>query len=162
MGILISLAGFVSVKNFLRTSTFASGVYWKWLHPAASIGSLVAAVKGHVQEESRRVSEIRKKKIDDVDLRGEYRRAHGLERHGDEGGFGGWAVKKSGRELGADGAVAAMEAPGLGRVDWVEDQIRKTEEEADRLAEAEKAVVAAVEAKRAAGKASEGKKSSWW
>lgn len=159
MGILISLAGFVSVKNFLRTSSFASGVFWKWLHPVASIGSLVTAVKGHVEEESRRVGEMRKKNVNDVDLRGEYRRAHGLEKQGGDGGFGGWAVKSSGREPGSDGAVIVVGGAPGGKGDWVEDQIRKTEEEAGRFVEEAKSaaeVVVAVEKRPGA------KKSSWW
>lgn len=165
MGILLGLAGFVSVKNFLKTSPFAGDVYWDWWSPRGSIGSVVMAVKNHIEAESRRVGEMRKKKVDDMELRGEYRRAHGLEQSGTEGGFGGWAVKRSGREPGSE-RIIQVEAPGLRRGDWVDDQIRKAEEEAEKLAEdarkaaAEGATVAV--APVTVPEEPVEKKSSWW
>lgn len=154
MGILLGLAGIVSVTNFLRTSRFAGGVFWDPWRPVASAGSVLVAVREHVEEESRRVGAQRKKKVEDVDLRGEYRRAHGLEKRGKEGGFGGWAVKLVGGGSGGGGGEGEAGAEAL--EDWVEVQLKEVEAEA--------ASEVAEEAKKAAAEVvPEKKKSSgWW
>lgn len=125
---------------------------------------MMTAIKQHVEAESARVGEMRKRKAEDIDLRGEYRRAHGLERSGDEGGFGGWAVKRSGREPGSEGGFIPERAPGLRRGDWVEDHIREAEEEAAKLVEdAKKAAAEGTAAPAVAtGEPAKKKKSSWW
>ncbi|KAI5847343.1 hypothetical protein DFP73DRAFT_377030 [Morchella snyderi] len=162
MGILITLAATVSIRNFLATSPFAANVRWEWMHPYESMRMFLVAVREHTEDQSRRVAEMRRRKVEDVELRGEFRKAHGLEKTGNEGGFGGWGVKKSGRE---PVAPAAQESKG----DWVEEQIMRAEEEAAMLVEAaerEKAVatekgemepetvIAAVE--------TPAKKKGWW
>lgn len=128
-----------------------------------SVRSMVTAVKDHAEEESRRVGEMRKKAVDDMDLRGEYRRAHGLEKTGGKGGFGGWGVKKSGRELEVmDNLVPVAEGPGSRSGDWVEDKIREAEVEAAKLAEEEVKEAAKEETVPAPVPEPEKKKSSWW
>ena len=82
------------MTNFLRTSPFAHLVYWDWAHPMAGMASLVDAVKMHMEEGSRQAQEKRKWKLDDLEKRAEYRKAHGLEKEGSEGGFGGWSFRR--------------------------------------------------------------------
>lgn len=168
IGILVVLAVTVMVKNFQRTSPFGDKLVWSWLHPYASMRTNSFVFRDHVNQESLRVAAMRKKLVDDMDLRGEYRRAHGLERYGDEGGFGGWSVKISGREPGRESPVV-MNPPAVSKQeDWVEDQITEAEvEEAKRAEEAVAAAAAAAAAKEAelvlaAAAAEKKKKSSWW
>lgn len=175
------LAATITVKNFQRTSPFGDRLYWRWLHPIASVRDNLFTLRDHVNEESLRVAAMRKKVVDDMDLRGEYRRAHGLERYGDEGGFGGWSVKISGREPGRPSPVVMPSTPVPRKEDWIEDQIEEAEvEEAKRvetksletkMIEAKRAEVAAAAARRAEAEAEaakqaalEGdkKKNSWW
>jgi hypothetical protein len=54
-------------------------------------------VKLHVEHTSVETAERRKRKVEDVQKRSEYRKAHGLE---GSGGFGDWTAKKKGEELG--------------------------------------------------------------
>lgn len=165
------LAGTVVVQNFRRTSPFGDQLVWSWLHPIASMKINVYVFRDHVNKESLRVDAMRKKLVDDMDLRGEYRRAHGLERYGDEGGFGGWSVKISGREPGRESPVIMNPPAAPRKNDWVEEQITEAEvEEAKRAEEAATAAAeaaataaeAAKEAEAVLAAAAEKKKSSWW
>lgn len=48
----------------------------------------------HLENESRLAEERRKERAREVERRGEYRRKHGLERTGNEGGWGGWGLRR--------------------------------------------------------------------
>ncbi|KAA8904816.1 hypothetical protein FN846DRAFT_779395 [Sphaerosporella brunnea] len=93
LGILFVLAGTVSVSNFLNTNEYGRQVQWDWHSPGESLRSFGKMWKASVEAESKRVAEARKRLVEDVEKRGEYRRAHGLEKAGEEGGFGDWAVR---------------------------------------------------------------------
>lgn len=54
----------------------------------------VDAVRMHWENESRVAEERRKERGKEVERRGEYRRRHGLEKVGGEGGLGGWGLKR--------------------------------------------------------------------
>lgn len=92
-----------------------------------------------MEAESFRVKEARKKLVDDVEKRGEYRKRHGLEQSGDEGGFGGFGSKRKGEDGRVRGALLvnqaalkeAEEDTGMETEEkWVEDGLKKMEEEA--------------------------------
>ena len=51
-----------------------------------------------MESESREAEARRRKKVEEIEKRGEYRKHHGLEREGAEGGFGGWSLRRSGEE----------------------------------------------------------------
>ena len=53
-----------------------------------------------MENESREAESRRKKKAEEIEKRGEYRRKHGLEREGAEGGFGGWSLRRSAEQQG--------------------------------------------------------------
>lgn len=60
-------------------------------HPFAYIGRWIEIYDLHVAYVSAQTAEKRKQKVDDVQKRSEYRKAHGLDQ--DEGVFGGWTAK---------------------------------------------------------------------
>lgn len=136
-----------------------------WSRPIESLKKLGAAYKLHVGERSAVVAEMRRRRIEDVEKRGEFRRAHGLEKTGDEGGIGGWGVRKSGREQASFGDDAS---PTGGKGGWVEDEIKKAEEEArmegERVVNTVQGVGSARESAAAAGGGEAGseKKKGWW
>lgn len=107
-----------------------------------------------MEEQSRRVGEMRRKTVEDVEKRGRYRKAHGLEQTGEEGGFGGWGVKED------SGNVAAVavdtDSPTGGQGSWVDGELKKIEEEAEKAA-SQMAGSASLEKAQTA----EPKKSSW-
>ena len=84
---------------------------------------------------------MRRRKVEDVEKRGEYRRRYGLEQTGDEGGFGGFGTKKPGEDRRVEAQVlvakAALEkeaARGGNTAGWVEEELKKIEEDAEREA----------------------------
>lgn len=167
LGILASLAGTVSISNFLATAPEAQDFEWKWADPAGSLGSFSAAWKASVEAESRRTAEMRRKKVEDMEKRGEYRRAHGLDQPSKEGmfsGFGRFSVKRPEEDKRAEGqllvarAVLDKEAAQKGGKagGWVGDEMRKLEEEAATGAAQEAQAPRAV-----AGNAEAKKKPSW-
>lgn len=137
IGILAVLAGTVSVANFVKTSPFASEIVWEWEHPVDGARSFGAAWKKSVEEESRRTGERRKRMVDDVEKRGEFRRAHGLEQTGEEGGFGGFGTKPRGEDAKTRVMVEAARKKLVEEAErggesaaWVEEEVRKLEEAA--------------------------------
>ncbi|KAF8539990.1 hypothetical protein BDD12DRAFT_735654 [Trichophaea hybrida] len=133
LGILASLAGTVTISNFLRTSPYAGEIQWSWSDPVGSLGKFGKAWKKSVEEESKRTAEMRRRKVEDVEKRGEYRRRHGLEQTGDEGGFGGFGIKTKEVDGRVEGQVLAakmvLEKEG-GKEGWVEEELGRVEEEA--------------------------------
>ena len=144
LGVLTGLAGTMAVANFLKTSPHAGDIDWSWSHPIAASRRFVAAYKLEAEDESRRTAERRKKLVDDVEKRGEYRRAHGLEKTGDQGGFGGFGTKPRGEDAKEKVMLEAARlhliaeeerqknATPVADAAWVEAAVRKVEEEAAR------------------------------
>ncbi|KAI9728627.1 MAG: hypothetical protein M1828_002733 [Chrysothrix sp. TS-e1954] len=82
LGVLISLAGYTFIADFLSTTDFrdqlpATGDLLK--RPFATIYQFVQVYKLHVEEVSRKTADLRQRKLDDVDKRREYLRAQGVE-----------------------------------------------------------------------------------
>lgn len=93
LGTLASLAIFVATENFKSNTPFADMLpersdYWE--HPIVSLYTLYDVWRLTQLHNSAIVAEKRKKNVDDVVKRAEYRKAHGLEK---EGGFGNWTAK---------------------------------------------------------------------
>ncbi|KUI58745.1 hypothetical protein VP1G_06009 [Cytospora mali] len=99
MGTLASLAIFTIVENFKRTTPFAdmlpSGSDYRE-QPLESMRTLYEVWHLTQLHNSTIVAEKRKKSVDDVAKRAEYRKAHGLEQ---SGGLGNWTTKGNGEVL---------------------------------------------------------------
>jgi hypothetical protein len=135
LSILAALAGTVTVNNFLRTSPYATEIAWDWGQPVASGRRFAQAWRKSVEAESARIKELRSRMMEDVEKRGEFRKAHGLE---EEGGFGGWGVKKGLEDGRARGDVLVQMAKegkqGVGQSEaWVEEELRKADEEVAKV-----------------------------
>ncbi|KAF3766230.1 hypothetical protein M406DRAFT_356243 [Cryphonectria parasitica EP155] len=93
-GTLFSLAVYTYSENFKATSPFAemlpSGADF-WQHPIISLRTAHEVWKLTTLHNSAVVADKRKKKVDDVAKRSEYRKAHGLEQ---KGGFGNWTARE--------------------------------------------------------------------
>lgn len=92
-GTLASLAIFTAVENFKANTPFAEMLptaldYWQ--HPIISMRTTHEVWQLTMLHESALTAEKRKKTVDDVVKRSEYRKAHGLEQ---QGGFGNWTAK---------------------------------------------------------------------
>lgn len=92
-GTLASLAIFTAVENFKANTPFAEMLptasdYWQ--HPILSGRTTYEVWRLTTLHNSAVTAEKRKKKVDDVVKRSEYRQAHGLNQ---EGTFGNWTVK---------------------------------------------------------------------
>lgn len=93
-GTLASLAIFVATENFKSTTPFADMLpersdYWE--HPIVSLHTTYDVWRLTQIHNSAIVAEKRKKNVDDVVKRAEYRKAHGLE---NQGGFGNWTARE--------------------------------------------------------------------
>ncbi|KAH8811766.1 hypothetical protein F5884DRAFT_288961 [Xylogone sp. PMI_703] len=100
LGTLFSLALTVSVTNFKRDSPFADMLpHWSQLftHPIAFTRTVVEVLRLHAAHVTAETQERRNRKVEDVEKRSEYRKAHGLDK--DEG-FGGWTAKTNDQLLG--------------------------------------------------------------
>lgn len=97
---MTGLATFTFVENFKRTSPFAdmlpSGSDLV-SHPFSSIRTAVEVVRLSEAQRSAEVAEKRKRRVDDVVKRSEYRKAHGLDK---DQGFGGWTAKTDAESMG--------------------------------------------------------------
>ncbi|RKU43901.1 hypothetical protein DL546_006644 [Coniochaeta pulveracea] len=96
MGTLTSLAVFTFVQNFKQTSPFAhmmpaasDFIY----HPIDTAGQIVEIIRLSEAHNSAIVAEKRKRRVDDVEKRNEYRKAHGLP--DTRGFFGGSSTPKT-------------------------------------------------------------------
>lgn len=124
LGTLFSMAGFTFMTNFKRTSKFADMLpSWSdfFLHPITGMRTCIEVLRLHTAAVSAETSERRQRTVEDVQKRGEYRKAHGLNNEG----FGGWTAKSDKDELGpaitldeasptAAGPVANDDDGGLG------------------------------------------------
>ncbi|KAI9820587.1 MAG: hypothetical protein M1827_004956 [Pycnora praestabilis] len=110
---LFSLATFTFLTNFTRTTPFShllpptSDLF---SHPFSFIHQYIEVFKLHTAHITAETQERRKRKIDDVQKRSEYRKAHGLDK--DEG-FGGWTAKSEAEVMGP--ALVVGEGQGEGR-----------------------------------------------
>ncbi|KAI9792401.1 MAG: hypothetical protein M1816_002285 [Peltula sp. TS41687] len=98
LGTLCTLASIVTYKEFHRTSPFAhmlppAGEFFR--HPVAGMQTYIEVFKLNTAHTTEVTMERRKKKVEDVRKRSEYRKAHGLDK--DEG-FGGWVTKGGDKE----------------------------------------------------------------
>ncbi|KAF2496235.1 hypothetical protein BU16DRAFT_526744 [Lophium mytilinum] len=125
LGILLTLGIWAFYINFITTTPYADLVPTRAdfrSHPIDSFFKLVEVYKMHVAYVSAQTAERRRKNVEDVTKRAEYRKAHGLDQNQ---GFGGWTAKSDDEMLGpglrasdrivaADGAspVAEEERPG--------------------------------------------------
>jgi hypothetical protein len=93
------LAGYSTVTNFKRTSKFADmlpSASDLFFHPIAFVRTCVEVLRLHTAAVSAETAERRKQRVDDVQKRGEFRKAHGLETEG----IGGWTAKTDEEALG--------------------------------------------------------------
>ena len=86
-------------------------------HPLSFISQYVEVYKLHTVRIGAETAERRKKKVEDVEKRSKYRKAHGLE---NDQGFGGWTAKTDSELMGPalklDGAVGEpVKAEGAGQ-----------------------------------------------
>ncbi|KAL8730301.1 MAG: hypothetical protein Q9166_004184 [cf. Caloplaca sp. 2 TL-2023] len=121
LSILFSLSVVVFVENFHRTTPFIDMLppgREFWSHPfkfVATYGKVYKMSTDHITAET---AARRKKKVDDVQKRSRYRKAHGLE---DEQGWGGWTAKNDVDSLGP--AIPTGDLPGGdGSPEAAEDQ----------------------------------------
>ncbi|KAJ9648007.1 hypothetical protein H2199_001784 [Coniosporium tulheliwenetii] len=70
---------------------------WISLHPIQYLTQFKEVYKMHTAYITAETQERRRRKVEDVQKRAEYRKAHGLE---SEQGLGGWTAKKEGEEMG--------------------------------------------------------------
>lgn len=77
-----------------------------WSHPFKFVATYGHVYKLHTDYVSAETAERRKKKVDDVQKRSRYRKAHGLE---DQQGIGGWTAKSNENSLGP--ALLSQELP---------------------------------------------------
>jgi hypothetical protein len=109
-GTLTGLALFTFVQNFKHSSPFADMVpslsdfvY----HPITSGRTVVEIIKLSEAHNTAIVQEKRKRRVDDVEKRNEYRKAHGLDVN--RSLFGAWGGKKDGDEAKEAGERVADE-----------------------------------------------------
>ncbi|KAI1105067.1 hypothetical protein F4804DRAFT_331736 [Jackrogersella minutella] len=82
LGTLTSLAVYTFVTNFKAKSPFADmipPISEFPSHPFQYVGVLIDIMRMQQEHESAQTAEMRRKKVDDVAKRNEYRKAHGLE-----------------------------------------------------------------------------------
>ncbi|KAB5582377.1 hypothetical protein GE09DRAFT_1211028 [Coniochaeta sp. 2T2.1] len=99
MGTLTGLALFTFVQNFKHTSPFADMVPRPsdfLYHPITSVRTVVEIVRLSEARNTAIVMEKRKRRVDDVDKRNEYRKAHGIDTNSSF--FGTWGARKDGDE----------------------------------------------------------------
>ncbi|KAI4290516.1 MAG: hypothetical protein L6R35_000207 [Caloplaca aegaea] len=109
LSVLFSLASIVFIENFHRSTPFVDRLppgREFWSHPFKFVATYGHVYKLHMDHVSAETAERRKKKVDDVQKRSRYRKAHGLE---DEKGLGGWTAKSNHNSLGP--ALVSQDLP---------------------------------------------------
>lgn len=99
LGTLFTLAGTVWITNFKRNSPFADMLpSWTqlFIHPIACVRTFMEVLKLDSERSTAETMERRKRKVEDVQKRAAYRKAHGMETDD----FGGWTAKSDGQLLG--------------------------------------------------------------
>ncbi|KAI0198725.1 hypothetical protein F4808DRAFT_249003 [Astrocystis sublimbata] len=118
LGTLLSLAFYTFCANFNANSPFANmipPISEFPRHPFQYVGMCIEVLKLHEEHESALTAEKRRKKIEDVAKRNEYRKAHGMEPV-TKGWFGSATVvpegvPRTGVGAGADAAVVDDASP---------------------------------------------------
>lgn len=98
------------VENFHRSTPFVDmlpSAREFWSHPFKFAATYGHVYKLHTEYVSAETAEKRKKKVDDVQKRSRYRKAHGLENEQD---LGGWTAKTDAESLGP--ALPSQDVPG--------------------------------------------------
>lgn len=124
------MAGFVWATNFKNNSPFADmlpswGQFFS--HPIASTRSFLEVLKLNSEHQTAETMERRRRKVEDVQKRAAYRKAHGLDQNE---GFGGWTAKSDSEVLGPGLPVGDVVLPqeGVeGDVSVAEEQIVRKE-----------------------------------
>jgi hypothetical protein len=129
MGTLFSMASFVWLTNFRKNSPFADmlpSFGSLFVHPIATTRTFFEVLKLNSDHTTAETMERRKRKVEDVQKRAAYRKAHGMDT--DEG-FGGWTAKSEKEVLGPGIPVGDVaEAPeGQADVAVAEEQVVKRE-----------------------------------
>ena len=88
------------VEDFRTTTVFADMLpngneFWE--HPIQFIGTILEVYKLHGEHISAQTAEKRRKNVEDVQKRAQYRKAHGLE---ENQGIFGWTAKSDAESLG--------------------------------------------------------------
>lgn len=99
-GTLLSLGFATWVNEFNRTSPFADMVpawHQLFLHPISYVRTLIEVLKLHTARSTAETMERRMRKVEDVQKRAAYRKAHGLDQNE---GFGGWTAKTDAESIG--------------------------------------------------------------
>lgn len=94
LGTLTGLAAYTFASHFKSTSPFADlipPISEFPRHPFQYVGVCVDVLRMHEEHESALTAEKRRRRVDDVAKRNEYRKAHGLEPATSSGFFGGKA-----------------------------------------------------------------------
>jgi hypothetical protein len=115
-GTLLGLSIYTFVENFKRNSPFADmapALSDYFAHPISSTRALIEVIRLDSAHNSAIVAEKRKRRVDDVVKRSEYRKAHGLDR---VQGLGGWTAKTDAESLGpaiptGDGTPLGADGP---------------------------------------------------
>ncbi|KAI1954929.1 hypothetical protein LOZ12_000809 [Ophidiomyces ophidiicola] len=103
LGVLVSLATFTFSSNFKATSPFAHLLPpWSQLlfHPIDTIGQFLTVLKMHSDHITLQTVEKRKRNVDDVQKRREFRIAHGMEEGEPVSGEGTVEAKQGGNDVG--------------------------------------------------------------
>ena len=101
--VLFSLTIFTAYKEFHRKTAFNDMLPRGrefFSHPWEFAKQYGRVYKLHTDYVSMETAEKRKKTVDDVEKWRRYRRAHGLEKGGDDEVLGGWTVKGNGQLVG--------------------------------------------------------------
>ncbi|KAK4987138.1 hypothetical protein LTR50_004835 [Elasticomyces elasticus] len=96
---LISLAFFTFVTNFTNNTPYKDMLPPGSLifsHPFQFVGKYIEVYRMHVSYVSAQTAEKRRRKVEDVQKRAEYRKAHGL----DQDGLFGWTAKTNEESIG--------------------------------------------------------------
>ncbi|OJD37709.1 major facilitator superfamily [Diplodia corticola] len=118
LAVLFSLAFYVFLANFLTTTPYRDLLPDRSdlvAHPFRSLRQFLAVYRMHADHVSHETAEKRKRKVEDVDKRAEYRRAHGLDAAEDTGLLRGWLAEPHEKRteevvvVGADGEGRGQE-----------------------------------------------------
>ncbi|KAK4547468.1 hypothetical protein LTR36_001124 [Oleoguttula mirabilis] len=101
LGILVSLTIGVFLQDFLTTTPYRDILppnSMIFAHPLTFFGRWIEVYQMHISYTSAQTAERRKQKVDDVQKRSEYRKAHGINQ-GDSV-LGGWTAKEETESMG--------------------------------------------------------------
>ncbi|KAK5137391.1 hypothetical protein LTR08_008969 [Meristemomyces frigidus] len=114
LGILVSLVVGIWVQDFLTTTPYRDILppnSMVFAHPITFVARWFEVYQMHIAYTSKQTADRRRRNVDDVQKRSEYRKAHGIDQG--EGVFGGWTAKTDAETLGPalSERGAAVEVP---------------------------------------------------